>query len=254
MCGIAAIFSYGEMAPPVDRDELIRIRDQMGSRGPDGTGEWFSEDRRVGLGHRRLSIIDLSHASDEPLFNADRSLAITFNGEIYNYRELRSRLSDQGYRFMSQGDAEVVLALYETRGIDETMKALRGMYAFAIWDGRKKGMLLARDPFGIKPLYYSDNGHTIRLASQVKALRTSDKVDSTPDPAGHVGFFLWGHVPDPFTALKAIRTLPAGSTMWIDWTGARAPREFCNISRILAEAEDFRSRRSGSEVRKFDNR
>jgi asparagine synthase (glutamine-hydrolysing) len=248
MCGIAAIFAYGEMAPPVDRDELIRMRDQMASRGPDGTGEWLSEDRRVGLGHRRLSIIDLSHASDEPLFNADRSLAITFNGEIYNYRELRSRLSDQGlpsdgpegfrgYRFMSQGDAEVVLAMYETRGIDETMQTLRGMYAFAIWDRRKQGMLLARDPFGIKPLYYSDNGHTIRLASQVKALRAGGNVDTTPDPAGHVGFFLWGHVPDPFTAVKGIRSLPAGSTMWVDRGGAHAPKCFCNISSILADAE-----------------
>ncbi len=213
------------------------MRDQMASRGPDGTGEWLSEDRRVGFGHRRLSIIDLSSASDEPLFNADRSLAITFNGEIYNYRELRSGLADRGYQFMSQGDAEVVLAMYETHGIDKTMQALRGMYAFAIWDRRKQGMLLARDPFGIKPLYYSDNGHTIRLASQVKALRAGGQVDMTPDPAGHVGFFLWGHVPDPFTMFRGIRTLPAGSTMWVDRGGARAPREFCSITKILAEAE-----------------
>ena len=226
MCGIAAIFAYAEAAPPVDRDELARMRDQMAARGPDGTGEWISDDRRVGLGHRRLSIIDLSPASDEPLFNADRSLAITFNGEIYNYRELRTALAGRGYPFKSQGDAEVVLAMYETRGIEETVKALRGMYAFAIWDREQQGMLLARDPFGIKPLYYSDNGHTIRLASQVKALRTSSKVDTTPDPAGHVGFFLWGHVPDPFTMYRGIRSLPAGSTMWIDHGGAREPREF----------------------------
>jgi len=238
MCGIAAIFAYGEMAPPVDRDELIRMRDQMASRGPDGTGEWISENRRVGLGHRRLSIIDLSPASDEPLFNTDRSLAITFNGEIYNYKELRARMAARGYPFKSQGDAEVVLAMYEMCGIDETVKALRGMYAFAIWDRRKQGMLLARDPFGIKPLYYSDNGHTIRLASTVKALRTSGKVDLSPDPAGHVGFFLWGHLPDPFTLVKGIRTLPAGSTMWVDRSGTKPPREFCNISSILREAEE----------------
>lgn len=238
MCGIAAVFAYGEMAPPVDRDELIRMRDRMASRGPDGTGEWISEDRRVGLGHRRLSIIDLSPASDEPLFNADRSLAITFNGEIYNYKELRAGLADSGYLFKSQGDAEVVLALYETCGIDETMKALRGMYAFAIWDRRKQGMLLARDPFGIKPLYYSDNGHTIRLASQVKALRASGKVDTTPDPAGHVGFFLWGHIPDPFTMYRGISTLPAGNTMWVDRGGVKPARVFCNISSILRQAEE----------------
>ena len=237
MCGIAAIFAYAEAAPPVDRDELIRIRDQMASRGPDGTGEWFSDDRRVGLAHRRLSIIDLSPASDEPLFNADRSVAIVFNGEIYNYRELRSQLLDQGYQFMSQGDGEVILAMYERRGIEATVAALRGMYAFAIWDKAKGGMLLARDPFGIKPLYYSDNGHTVRVASQVKALQAGGKVDTTPDPAAHVGFFLWGHVPDPFTFSRGVRSLPAGTTMWVGRDGAKTPQNFCDIAKILAEAE-----------------
>ena len=237
MCGIAAIFAYAEAAPPVDRDELIRIRDQMASRGPDGTGEWFSDDRRVGLAHRRLSIIDLSPASDEPLFNADRSVAIVFNGEIYNYRELRNQLVDDGYPFKSQGDGEVILAMYQRRGIEATVAALRGMYAFAIWDKAKGGMLLARDPFGIKPLYYSDNGHTVRVASQVKALRAGGKVDTAPDPAGHVGFFLWGHVPDPFTFCKGVRSLPAGTTMWVGRGGARAPKNFCDITKILAEAE-----------------
>ena len=92
MCGIAAIFAYGESAPPVDRAEVIRMREQMFARGPDGEGEWFSEDGRIGLGHRRLTIIDLSPAGAQPMWNADRSLAIIFNGEIYNYRELRSQL------------------------------------------------------------------------------------------------------------------------------------------------------------------
>jgi asparagine synthase (glutamine-hydrolysing) len=96
MCGIAAIFAYGEGAPPVDRDEVRRMRERMFSRGPDGDGEWFSEDTRLGLGHRRLSIIDLSPAGAQPMWNADRSLAIIFNGEIYNYRELRSQLSVNG--------------------------------------------------------------------------------------------------------------------------------------------------------------
>src|SRR6202045_4375578 len=127
MCGIAAVFGYGEGAPPVDQGEIRRMRDRMASRGPDGEGEWFSEKSRVGLGHRRLSIIDLSPAGAQPMFNADRSLAIIFNGEIYNYKELRHRLSASGsseptarrasgYQFKSNSDTEVLLALYETRG------------------------------------------------------------------------------------------------------------------------------------------
>ena len=225
------------------------MRERMYSRGPDGDGAWFSDDGRVGFGHRRLSIIDVSPAGAQPMWNADRSLAIIFNGEIYNYRELRSQLLASGsleptarrvngYRFQSNCDTEVLLALYEMRGGDRMLDEVRGMYAFAIWDKQKQCLFLARDPFGIKPLYYSDNGHTFRLASQVKALRDSGKIDLAPDPAGHVGFFLWGHVPDPYTMFRNIRSLPAGSTMWVGRDGASRPRVFCNVSQILADAED----------------
>jgi asparagine synthase (glutamine-hydrolysing) len=263
MCGIAAVFAYGESAPPVDRDEVRTMRERMYSRGPDGDGEWFSDDGRVGFGHRRLSIIDISPAGAQPMWNADRSLAIIFNGEIYNYRELRSQLlasgslhptarranglpSDgpegfRGYLFRSHCDTEVLLALYETHGAERMLDKVRGMYAFAIWDRAKQGLFLARDPFGIKPLYYSDNGHTFRVASQVKPLRDSGKIELTPDPAGHVGYFLWGHVPDPYTMFRNIRSLPAGNTMWIDRNGARPPRVFCKISSILAEAEKLKT-------------
>jgi asparagine synthase (glutamine-hydrolysing) len=236
MCGIAAIFAYGESAPPVDRAEVVRMREQMFVRGPDGEGEWFSEDGRIGLGHRRLTIIDLSPAGAQPMWNTDRSLAIIFNGEIYNYRELRSQLSANGYQFRSNCDTEVLLALYETRG-EAMLNELRGMYAFAIWDRNKEGLFLARDPFGIKPLYYSDNGHTFRVASQVKPLRDCGKIDLAPDPAGHVGYFLWGHVPDPYTLFRNIHSLPAGSSMWVDRNGPHLPRVFCNINTILADAE-----------------
>jgi asparagine synthase (glutamine-hydrolysing) len=235
MCGIAAIFNYGEFSP-VDRDEVIRMRDQMFARGRDGEGEWLSQDGRVGLGHRRLTIIDLSEAGAQPMWNADRSLGIVFNGEIYNYRELRSQLSAGGYQFRSHSDTEVLLALYEKQG-EAMLDKLRGMYAFAIWDRNKQGLFLARDPFGIKPLYYSDNGHTIRVCSQIKPLRDCGKIDLAPDPAGHVGFFLWGHVPDPYTMFCNIRSLPAGSSMWVGRDGPRVPRSFCTISSILRDAE-----------------
>jgi asparagine synthase (glutamine-hydrolysing) len=237
MCGIAAIFAYGESAPPVDRDEVGKMRERMVSRGPDGEGEWFSADGRLGLGHRRLSIIDLSPAGAQPMFNTDRTLAIVFNGEIYNYRELRAQLFGKGYQFQSHCDTEVLLALYAERG-EAMLERVRGMYAFAIWDERRRGLFLARDPFGIKPLYYSDNGNTLRIASQVKALRAGGKADLAPDPAGHVGFFLWGHVPDPFTMYRNVRSLPAGHTMWVGRDGPREPRAFCNITTILREGEE----------------
>ncbi len=252
MCGIAAVFNYGEFNP-VDRAEVIRMREQMFARGPDGEGEWFSEDGRIGLGHRRLTIIDLSPAGAQPMWNADRSLAITFNGEIYNYRELRSQLSANGYQFRSHCDTEVLLALYQTRG-EAMLNELRGMYAFAIWDRNKEGLFLARDPFGIKPLYYSDNGHTFRVASQVKPLRDCGKIDLAPDPAGHVGYFLWGHVPDPYTLFRNIRSLPAGSSMWVDRNGPRSPQTFCNIGTILRDAENVEDCSHGSMSRAGEER
>ncbi len=202
------------------------MREYMFSRGPDGEGEWFSEDGR-----------DLSPAGAQPMFNRDRSLAIIFNGEIYNYQELRATLLREGRCFQSHCDTEVLLELYATRG-EAMLNELRGMYAFAIWDCNKQGIFLARDPFGIKPLYYSDNGHTFRLASQVKALRASGKIDLAPDPAGHVGYFLWGHVPDPYTSFRNIHSLPAGTSLWVDRNGPKSPRSFCNISQILRDAEE----------------
>jgi asparagine synthase (glutamine-hydrolysing) len=235
MCGIAAIFNY-RTGQPVARAELTALRDHMAARGPDGAGEWYSADQRVGLGHRRLSIIDLSPAGAQPMTNANGTLVVIFNGEIYNYRQLRSQLEQHGCRFQSTSDTEVLLHLYEREG-REMVHQLRGMYAFALWDERKQGLFLARDPFGIKPLYCSDDGKTLRIASQVKALLAGGGVDTSPEPAGHVGFFLWGHVPSPYTLYRGIRGLSAGTTLWVDSTGNHGEQTFCSVPRILAEAE-----------------
>jgi len=235
MCGIAGIFAYGASAPPVDQEELLRIREHMINRGPDGAGLWISPDRRVGLAHRRLAIIDLSQTGAQPMATADGRYRITFNGEIYNYRELKKELQAKGYVFHSNSDTEVLLHLYADRG-EDMVHALRGMYAFALWDERKKGMFLARDPFGIKPLYYADDGTAIRVASQVKALLAGGAIDTTIEPAGHVGFFLWGHVPEPYTLYKGIRALPAGTSLWIDASGPKPSRQFFNVTEELAKA------------------
>jgi asparagine synthase (glutamine-hydrolysing) len=210
MCGIAGIFTYRDGAPPVDQAELLRIREAMIKRGPDGAGLWISPDRRVGLAHRRLAIIDLSETGAQPMATADGRLRITFNGEIYNYQALKKGLEAKGYRFHSNSDTEVLLHLYADRGPD-MVHALRGMYAFGIWDERNRTLFLARDPFGIKPLYYADDGKSLRFASQVKALVAGGGVDTAPEPAGSVGFLLWGSVPEPFTLHRGVRALPAGS-------------------------------------------
>ncbi|MGA7615872.1 MAG: asparagine synthase (glutamine-hydrolyzing) [Thermoanaerobaculia bacterium] len=218
MCGIASLFVYGETSDCVDSDELIRIREAMSPRGPDGSGLWISPDRRTGLAHRRLKIIDLSEAAAQPM--AAGPLTIVFNGEIFNYRELRGELEREGVTFRSHSDTEVLLRLYERYGAD-ALRRLRGMFAFVVWDERTRSLFAARDPFGIKPLYYFDDGSTIRIASQVKALRAGGAVGSSVEPAGVAGFLLMGVVPEPFTMYRDVRALPAGSFLRVSADGVR---------------------------------
>ena len=235
MCGIAGAFSYQDSAPPVDREQLLRTREAMVSRGPDGDGLWVSEDCRVGLAHRRLAIIDLSERGAQPMASADGRLRVTFNGEIYNYRELRAELENRGCHFHSDSDTEVLLHLYAERGA-EMVHALRGMFAFAIWDSREQSLFLARDHFGIKPLYVADDGRTLRFASQVKALLRGG-ADTAPEPAGSVGFLIWGFVPEPYTLYRGIRSLPAGSTMVVARSRRPVTRSYFDVSDELRRAE-----------------
>src|SRR5437899_501039 len=135
MCGVAGIFAYHYAAPAVSREEVLRIRDHMAARGPDGAGEWYTPDQRVGLGHRRLAIIDLGPGGHQPMLSADGQVAISFNGEIYNYKALRADLQKEGCSFRSDSDTEVLLQLYLARGA-RMLSDLRGMFAFVIWDAR----------------------------------------------------------------------------------------------------------------------
>ena len=229
MCGIVAIYSYKIDAPPVDDEELLRIREAMISRGPDGKGIWVSDNRKIGMAHRRLSIIDLTDAGSQPMSSIDGRYCIVFNGEIYNYQALRAELKKKGYQFRSTSDTEVLLNLYAEKGHDMVYD-LRGMYAFTIWDDVKKGLFLARDHFGIKPIYIHDDGKTFRCASQVKALLAGRGFEKRIEPAGHVGFFLWGSVPEPFTLYQDIFALPAGHTLWVDDNGPRAPQCYFDVA------------------------
>ncbi len=238
MCGIAAIFSYNFEAPPPARDQLIAMHDAMAARGPDGEGIWTSQEHRIAMAHRRLSIIDLTDAGAQPMASRDGSFRIVYNGEIYNYRALREDLIAQGEIFTSESDTEVLLALYAKRGPD-MVHLLRGMFAFAIWDEKRRGLFLARDPYGIKPLYYAyaDDGKTICVASQVKALLAGGGIDTRAEAAGHTGFFLLGCVPEPYTLYRGIRSLPAGGNLWIDNSGRGEPRRWFDLTTELAEAE-----------------
>lgn len=241
MCGVAGIFAYHCAANSVDRGELTRIRDYMTRRGPDAAGEWRSDDGRIGLSHRRLSIIDLSEAGAQPMVSANGKLVVTFNGEIYNYRELRRDLETRGCLFKSQSDTEVLLHLYAQKG-EAMVHDLRGMFAFAIWDTDRERLFLARDPYGIKPLYYADDGGTVRFASQVKALLAGGKVSRDPDPAGWVGFYLFGSVPEPYTTCLQVHPLPAGTTLCIDRGGVPRPQRYHSIAAVYREAEQRRGK------------
>src|SRR5215469_14827254 len=234
MCGINGIFAYHLAASTPKEAELFTTREAMRARGPDGAGAWWSVDRRCGLGHRRLSIIDLSDRAAQPMTSDDERLVVVFNGEIYNYPQLRVELEADGVHFRTTSDTEVLLHLYARHGA-EMVHRLRGMFAFVIWDGERRGLFLARDPYGIKPLYTADDGWTFRFGSQVKALIAGGRISRDPEPAGIVGFHLFGSVPEPFTLYREIRSLPAGHTQWVDAAGPREPKAFFNLAEVLAK-------------------
>ncbi len=249
MCGIALIFGYKSEAPPVDGEEILSIRDDMQRRGPDDAGIWSLGDGSIALAHRRLSIIDPSADGHQPMATNNGRLQIVFNGEIYNYGALRTELERKGYRFRSKSDTEVLLHLYAEKGPD-MVHDLRGMFAFALWDGNKRGVLLGRDPLGIKPLYYADNGHTLRVASQVKALLKGKTIDRRQEPAGHVGFFLWGYVPEPYTLYKGIRALGAGATLWVDEGGLQSEQLFFRLADEFDKGKENTQRFTPEEMRR----
>jgi asparagine synthase (glutamine-hydrolysing) len=253
MCGINGIFAYSSRSVTPDDEELIATRDHMWRRGPDAAGMWRSGDRRLALGHRRLAIIDVSERSNQPMISSDGKFVIVFNGEIYNMVELRRHVEGHGCVLRTSSDTEVLLHLYILEG-EAMLPRLRGMFAFAIWDNEKHVLFLARDPFGIKPLYFADNGREFRFASQVKALLAGNRVPRDLDPAGMAGFFLWGSVPEPFTFYRAVGALPSGHMLKVTQgeqpgqpqpyislaaemaRGAEAPASACDIAKIVRNA------------------
>ncbi len=197
---------------------MERVLEKLVYRGPNGKGTWRSE--RALLGHRRLSIIDLSPAGAQPFVDEKLGLVITYNGEIYNFQEIRSSLVSLGYTFHSQSDTEVLLAAYDYYGSD-LLAHLRGMFAFCILDTKRNTAILARDPAGEKPLYYYADKDTIIFSSEIKALHAFPDIDLSVDVESVKAFFALQYVPGPYTVYKRVRKLPAGCVLGVDldkWT------------------------------------
>ena len=220
MCGIAGIFATrGDETPPADL--LKRMTDAITHRGPDESGHHVEPG--VALGHRRLSIIDIA-SGQQPLFNEDRSVAIVFNGEVYNFADLRPELEEQGFTFHTHSDTEVILRAWQAWG-PACVQRLRGMFAFAIWDQARKQLFLARDRLGIKPLYYAllPNGHFV-FGSELKALLPHPQLPRDRDPQAIEDYFAYGYIPEPRSIYKGVKKLPPGHTLLVEKKQRSLPR------------------------------
>lgn len=212
MCGIAGVYTYRGQSPHAS---VVRnVTDALAHRGPDAEG--FYEDDKVSFGHKRLSIIDLSDCSNQPMTDVSGRYCLIFNGEIYNFREIKARLSD--YPFRSDGDTEVLLAAFIKWG-PACLEMFRGMYAFAIWDKQKRELVLARGRFGVKPLYYFTDGNHLYFASEIRALLSSGKVAPKANRQAIGNFLSYQSVSGDETIVDGIRSLPAGTYMTINDSG-----------------------------------
>jgi len=227
MCGIAGIFHL-ETAKPVDAARVRRMTDALSHRGPDGSGVWTAPG--VGLGHRRLSIIDLAGGA-QPMANADESLIITFNGEIYNFREIRAELEERGHRFRTHSDTEVILHAYRQWG-EECIGRLNGMFAFALYDRGTGSLWLARDRLGVKPLYYAPvSDGSIIFGSELKALLVHPLLRREPDLSAIEDYLALGYVPDDACIVAGVRKLGAGKHLrLVRGRDMPAPRRWWNVS------------------------
>ncbi|MGR8921633.1 MAG: XrtA/PEP-CTERM system amidotransferase [Gammaproteobacteria bacterium] len=232
MCGIAGIVDLSGPGA-IDRALLRRMTDSLTHRGPDESG--LHVDGGVGLGHRRLSIIDLA-SGQQPMANDDGSCWLTYNGEVYNFRELRPELEQAGFVFRTGSDTEVILRAWEHWG-EDCVTRLRGMFAFAVWDERRQALFLARDRLGIKPLYYAWlPGNRLAFASELKALMLVPDLDRALDERAVEEYFAYGYVPDPKSIFKSVAKLAPGHTLLAGRGGARpSPREYWDTPFVLSD-------------------
>lgn len=207
MCGIVGIVANSK--PEFAESRISLMLDRVRHRGPDDSGTYFSRCGRCTLGHTRLAILDLSPSGHQPMVSQNSRYVIVFNGEIYNFRDLRDRLRSQGHSFKTESDTEVILAMYEEFG-PECVSHFHGMFAIAIWDNRDSTLFLARDAFGIKPLYIWQSGDQLAFASELHSILAAELCPAVLDSQAAFDYFQLGSVPEPWTLVAGIRTLPAG--------------------------------------------
>ncbi len=232
-------------------EAIAAMRDQMPHRGPDASGLYTSPSGRAGLGFRRLKIVDLSDGANQPMPNEDGTVQVVFNGEIYNFRALRAQLQNQGHRFRSRSDTEVIAHLYEEQGLD-AIERLDGMFALAIWDERRGRLVLARDRAGKKPLYYRTSGESVLFASEIKAFFVRDDVEIAIDREAVPYYFLYGYVDGPHTFYQGIRQVEPGTFLSLELDGRLTSRRYWSL-RFPTEA-DIRAAPEGGGTRSRPDR
>ena len=235
MCGICGevYFNQANVSATASLDNVNKMLPELERRGPDAEGSWCYEN--VAFGHRRLSIIDLSAQSNQPMVDKELGLVLVFNGAIYNYPELREQFINEGYNFQSHGDTEVIIKAYHKWG-ERCPEHLHGMFAFAIWDIRKKTLFIARDRMGIKPFYFNIDSQRIRFASNTQALLATEGINRDIDPIGlHHQFTLHAVIPAPHTIIKGIRKLEPGTSVTIDINGKQTPRRYWQLDAVRPE-------------------
>ncbi len=230
MCGIVGVLALEEKGGPIEESAIVRMRDVMTHRGPDGAGAWVSPDRRIGLGHRRLSIIDLSETAGQPMSNSDGSLWISFNGEIYNHAEIRRELEDLGDHAWKtdHSDTEVILHAFQQWGIG-CLDRFRGMFAFALWDARERELWLVRDRIGIKPLYFTLNGGRLSFASEIKALLEDPTLPREIDEESLSHFLEFMTCPSPKTLFRGVQRLSPGTWLRVRASGDIEERRYWDV-------------------------
>ncbi len=219
VCGIAGIFHYAR-STEVQGELLQRMTNRMAHRGPDGDGHYLSPQRNLGLGHRRLSIIDLSDAGRQPMSSPDGRYHLVFNGEIYNHRDVRRELVQRGYSYRSESDTETLLFAYAEWG-PKCLERLRGMFALAVWDESRDELFMARDRIGVKPLYYADVNGALVFASEIKAILEHPEISAELNPEALYHYLTLAAAPAPSTMFKGIYKLPAGFSFSINQSGRR---------------------------------
>src|SRR3954451_15113093 len=237
MCGITGALSFGEFR--ITDDYVTRMREQLVHRGPDGGETWVSDDGRVGLGFRRLAIIDLSDKAMQPFANEDGSIRLVFNGEIYNHREIRRELEELGGHTWrtDHSDTEMIVHAYEQWGID-CIKRFRGMFAIALWDENTSDLWLVRDRIGIKPLYYSIHHGRIVFGSEIKALLEDPQQERAVDEVAFFHYLSFLTTPGPETLFKGIKKLPGGSWLRVRADGTTEERRYWEVWDHVAPLTD----------------